>query len=398
MEIKQLRSQRPRAWSAILAQEPEMAGVVVTQVTREKIKPGLIRFILELADHHEPITLIGKETNSTEAQFYRELGRRLPYLTPRCWFSHVHGEQSWVVLDEVSALRPPERWSDGDAETVVKALASLHVEFWDREDLLDKHRWLINPLEGIALDQRYQLRSRVLEQRAFYAQLGLSVNLSDHAIWSLGRLAPRFMHAAASIAFLRRCGGWPGVLEMEQLDAAAELLDDPMPILYTLRDQPLTLQHGCPTNQHWHVTFFGGARLLDWQQISAGPGITDLVHLVEQFDWLAADSGQFVPRASGIMNEETLVDSYILHLAAELGPLCDTRAIRQSLAAARCFHLLSYWLPRLADWFIAAQQQGHTLLHLTDADLTTAHLASLVALKPQLKATAQRFFAAAKMV
>ena len=101
MEIKQLRSQRPRAWSAILAQEPEMAGVVVTQVTREKIKPGLIRFILELADHHEPITLIGKETNSTEAQFYRELGRRLPYLPPRCWFSHVHGEQSRVVLDEV---------------------------------------------------------------------------------------------------------------------------------------------------------------------------------------------------------------------------------------------------------------------------------------------------------
>ena len=99
-----------------------------------------------------------------------------------------------------------------------------------------------------------------------------------------------------------------------------------------------------------------------------------------------------------LINDNPFGSSDDFHLAAELGPLCDTRAIRQSLAAARCFHLLSYWLPRLADWFIAAQQQGHTLLHLTDADLTTAHLASLVALKPQLKATAQRFFAAAKMV
>lgn len=398
MEVKQLRSQRPRAWSAILAQEPEMAGVFVTQVTREKIKPGLTRFVLELADHHEPITLIGKETNQTEALFYRELSRRLPYLTPRCWFSHVHGEQSWVVLDDVPAIRPPDRWSAGDADTIVKALASLHVEFWGREDLLDKQSWLMNPLEGIALDQRYQLRSRVLEQRAFYAQLGLSVTLSDHAIWSLGRLAPRFMHAAASLAFLRRCGGWPGVLELEQLDAAAELLDDPMPMLYTLRDQPLTLQHGCPLNHHWHVTIFGEARLLDWQESSAGPGITDLVHLVEQFDWLATAGEQFMPRPTAIVTEETLVDSYILQMAAELGPLCDTRAIRQSLAAARCFHLLSYWLPRLADWFISAQRQGHTLTHLNDTDLITADLTSLVALKPQLQATAQRFFAAAKMV
>ncbi len=65
MEIKQLRSQRPRAWTAILAQEPEMADIVVTRVAREKMTPLLTRFILELADHSEPITLIGKETNKT---------------------------------------------------------------------------------------------------------------------------------------------------------------------------------------------------------------------------------------------------------------------------------------------------------------------------------------------
>src|SRR5690606_5308795 len=116
--------------------------------------------------------------------------------------------------------------------------------------------WLNHPLEGVELDQRYLLRKRVLEQRAFYAQLDIDVTLSDHAIWNLASMAPQFLHAAAAVSFLQKRGGWPGVLEMEHLDAAAELLDDPMPMLYTLRDQPLTLQHGAPLNHHWHVTLF----------------------------------------------------------------------------------------------------------------------------------------------
>ena len=63
MEVKQLRSQRPRAWSAILAQEPEMSGIVVTQVSRQRLNPHLTRFTLELANHTEPLSLFGKETN-----------------------------------------------------------------------------------------------------------------------------------------------------------------------------------------------------------------------------------------------------------------------------------------------------------------------------------------------
>lgn len=398
MEVKELRSQRPRAWTAILAQEPEMADIVVTRVAREKMTPYLTRFVLELADHSEPITLIGKETNKTEALFYRELSRRLPYLVPRCWFSHVHGEHSWIVLDDSISMRPPHLWTPSDAETVVQGLASLHVEFWDREDLLDQPIWLRHPLEGIELDQRYLLRKRVLEQRAYYTQLDIDVTLSDHAIWSLGSLAPQFLHAAAAVSFLQKRGGWPGVLEIEHLEMAAELLDDPMPMLYTLRDQPLTLQHGAPLNHHWHITLFSAARLFDWQQISAGPGITDLVHLVEQFNWVLDEAELYVPRAYEVMNEETLIDSYILHLAAELGPLCDTRAVRQSIAAARCFHLLSYWLPRFTDWFIEARREGHTLPSLDDAHLLKADFAPVLSLKPMLTATMQRFAAAARML
>lgn len=398
MEIKQLRSQRPRAWTAILAQEPEMAGVVVTHVTREKMTPTLTRFVLELAGHHEAITLIGKETNQTEALFYRELSYRLPHLAPRCWFSHANGEHSWIVLDDVISMRPPAQWVPGDAETVARGLAALHVEFWDREDVLDQQRWLEHPLEGVGLDERYLLRKRVLEQGAFYTQLDMSASLSDHAIWSLGPLAPRFMHAAAAVAFLQQRGGWPGVLEMEQLDAAADLLDDPMPMLYTLRDQPLTLQHGAPLNHHWHLTLFDAPRLFDWQQICAGTGVVDLVHLVEQFHWVIDEEQQLLPRPHQIVTEETLIDSYILHLAAELGPLCDTRAVRQSLAAARCFHLLSYWLPRFTDWFIEARREGHALPVLDDTRLNEVGLASVLALKPMIAATVERFAAASRML
>ncbi|MCL4867487.1 MAG: hypothetical protein KJ063_00835 [Anaerolineae bacterium] len=398
MEIKQLRSQRPRAWSAILAQEPEMAGITVTRVTREKVSPRLTRFTLDLAGHQDPITLIGKETDATEARFYQEIAPRLPFLTPRCWFSYVDGPQSWVVLDEVMVARPPARWLPGDAAAVMQGLAALHVEFWDREDLLDQVAWLENPLEGLALDERYLVRRRVLEQRAYYAALDVAVALSDHAIWSSGRLAPYFLHAAAAVAFLRQRGGWPGVLTLSDLDAAADLLDDPVPLLYSLRDQPLTLQHGAPFNHHWQVTPFNNACLLDWQQISAGPGVVDLVHLVEQFNWLLTDGGAMLPRSMPIASEETLIDSYILHLAAELGPLCDTRTLRQSIPAGRCFHLLAYWLPRLTDWLVEARRQGHTLSVMSDEQLQAAGLAPWVALKPQLAATINRFVAAAKML
>lgn len=398
MEVKQLRSQRPRAWSAILAQEPEMSGIVVTQVSRHRLNSRLTRFTLDLADHTEPISLIGKETNETEALFYQTLGQRLPFLAPRCWFSHRQKEKSWVILDDVISVRPPHRWTAGDAEAVVQGLASLHVEFWDREDLLDNCSWLTHPLEGIALDQRYVLRHQVLEQRAFYAQLGTGVTLSDHAIWSLGRLAPRFLHAAAAVAFLQQHGGWPGVFERVDLDAAADLLDDPMPMLYTLRDQPLTLQHGAPLNHHWHITLFGAARLFDWRQVSTGPGITDLVHLVEQFNWLRNESGEFSLRPQEMVTDETLVDSYILHLAAELGPLCDTRGVRQSIAAARCFYLLAYWLPRLTDWLLEAQRQGYPLPSMRDEHLLEAGLTPLVTFKPQLAATVRRFLAASRML
>ncbi|MBK9055429.1 MAG: hypothetical protein IPL78_32355 [Chloroflexi bacterium] len=398
MEVKQLRSQRPRAWSAILAQEPEMSGIVVTQVSRQRLSPRLTRFTLELADHTEPISLIGKETNETEALFYQTLSSRLPYLVPRCWFSHRQKEKSWVVLDDVTTTRPPQRWTMGDVEAVVQGLASLHVEFWDREDLLDECTWLAKPLEGVALDQRYVLRHQVFEQGTFYAQLGTGVTLSDHAIWSLGRLAPRFLHAAAAVTFLQQRGGWPGVFERADLDAAADLLDDPVPMLYTLRDQPLTLQHGAPLNHHWHMTLFGTARLFDWHQVSAGPGITDLVHLVEQFNWLRDASDQFSLRPQEIVTDETLIDSYILHLAAELGPLCDTRAVRQSIAAARCFYLLAYWLPRLTDWLLDAHRQGHPLPSLSDEHLLQARLTPLVTFKPQLATTVRRFLTASRML
>ncbi len=398
MEIKQLRSQRPRAWSAILSQEPEMTGIVVTRVSREKLSPRLTRFILELADHNEPITLIGKETNETEALFYQQLSGRLPYLAPRCWFAYVQGEQSWVVLDDVFSARPPQRWTMGDAECVIKGLAGLHVEFWDREDVLDQYPWIINPLEGMPPADRQYLRRKVLEQCTYYAHWDLGITLSDHAIWSLGQLAPHFLHAAASVAFLQDRGGWPGVFELHHLDAAAELLDDPVPMLYTLRDQPLTLQHGFPSNNHWLITLFGSARLLDWQNLTAGPGITDVIRFVEQFDWLYNPQGNLSPRLHPLASEETLIDSYILHLAAELGPLCDTRAIRHSIPAARCFHLLSYWFPHLTDWLLDAQRRGHTLPTLSDEHLIEAGLEPLVALKPLIAATANRFWAAYKML
>ncbi len=46
--------------------------------------------------------------------------------------------------------------------------------------------------------------------------------------------------------------------------------------------------------------------------------------------------------------EETIVDTYLLTLAAELGGRAGARAFRAALPAARCFHTLLKWFPFFA--------------------------------------------------
>ncbi|MDT8306429.1 MAG: hypothetical protein RRC07_10875, partial [Anaerolineae bacterium] len=281
-------------------------------------------------------------------------------LLPRCWWQQEIGSDGWLLLDEVPAHRLPARWAADDVEKVIALLASLHGAFWNQEEKLQDFAWLPQPWQAA---QKTPPPGYLQAWQFWDRMTGGGRALSHQAVRTAGGLAPMLIRAAAGLEILRRLRGWPGVVEPLHLEALTALLDDPLPMLYPLRELPLTLLHGNPSPHHWRITLFGDHRLTDWRGVAAGPGIWDLVRFLE-----AAAAADQWPVA-----EQTMIDSYLLRLHVGL-PGFDSRAARQALPAALSLYVVGTWLPRLAEWF-----QPFVRSPLTWASLLEASPEELVA-------------------
>ena len=341
-------------WEAFLSHRLDVADLRVTHVSAEQIERQRTRYVIQLAGHSDPITLLGKRTTPLEARFYRHFADRLPAIAPRCWFSSADSQSGWVVIDDVPNDRPPADWQGGDAEDVITQLARLHVTFWDQGAALDQHEWLPQMTGTQETWLQTQRRKWLQDQAHFYDRRALA---SAHAIETVGTLAPTLVDAVAGLKAMQMMGGWPDVLDERHLNAAADLLDDPVPIFQPLRTLPATLLHGYPGIYNWRVSLFGERHLVDWRQAVAGPAVSDLIVFLETFNALGfMDDGQ-----SPSITEETLIDSYILQLSAELSArddiTFDARAVRQAIPAARCLYILFHWFPRFEKWFHWSPEQ-----------------------------------------
>ena len=339
LQVNELQTPLATAWTALLAERLEAPDVRVEAISAEFLAPRCTRYTLTLADHAEPIAVLGCRVTPLEAEFYRSVAFRLAFVTPACWFSHVGPDKGWVVLEELPSGAAPAHWALRDADAAVMDLAYMHSIFWslDREWL--DYDWLplrlgTGPLPGLA---------RPWQQSA-------PEGLSLHALVNAGLLAGGFRRAGAGLATLQRLGGWPGVLEGSSLNAIADLLDDPLPMLHPLRELPMTLLHGAPRLENWRVSPYHLRRLEHWGRAAWGPGVCDLAAYLESLAEHApeADFSRESENWWGV--EEQLVDSYLLRLSAELGPRGNMRAIRRALPAARCLHFVLFWLPRLDIW------------------------------------------------
>jgi hypothetical protein len=224
----------------------------------------------------------------------------------------------------------------------------------------------------------------------------LAATISEHALRASGRLAPLLAQAAAGLALSARLGDEVRLLDPEQQRAAADLLDDPLLLLERLRDLPVTLLHGNPAPHHWRVSLFHERKLLDWQDVSIGPSVADLMAFVEQADLIPAADGGWSQRADFPASEETIIDGYLLGMSQRLGRRFNARLVRQALPAARCLHVLTFWLPRLADWLrlVPGLAQGDGDRPIAAPAMEAAGLAHLVKLQPYLAAVFTRFLAA----
>lgn len=364
VDVAQLVQKDPAAWTAVLRRhlgETEMR-VTVTAVasqpvlnqTAQPYSPHLRRYTLTLEGHSDPITCVAKRTDPTEALFYRDLAPELD-LAPSCWFLTLGAPDSWLILDDTPDDIPPARWSAEDGLDVIQQLARLHAAHWDERTLPIHHPWLPHYVG----EKRPYTLPQLREKHPFYFSEGPAATLSEHALQQAGRLAPRFLQAANGLAVMRSLGGWPGILAESHLAAAADLLDDPVPIFDRLSDLPTTLLHGNLQNAHWRVPLWGTPRLLDWREVCLGPCVLDVVAFVEQFDVLYSPDLPWhtARRSESPVSIETLIDSYIIAMRARLRAQSslrtpfNARTFRQTIPAARCLHTLLVWLPLFATWF-----------------------------------------------
>jgi len=400
LDVTQLRRRDPQAWTTLLNSHEDMREVVVTAVSARPLQyrplhsptHQLYRYLLTIADHSDPISFIGKHTNRVEAMFYRDFAGELVSLIPRCWLARVMDDEGWLILDDVPSHYPPQTWTAADIEGMTRDLAHLHLTFWEREDELD------GLPHFIGRHQKTYTWDELQQEEAIYFEEGPASVISEHAIKSAGRLAPMLLRAANGLAVIRSLGGWPGILGESHLAAAADLLDDPLPMLARLDDLPLTLLHGDPHNYQWHLTLFDDRRLLDWHKLTVGPGIYDLINFVEQLDliYLTKENTHVYARQEMPASQETVVDTYILALKERLGSHFDARTARQAIPAARCLYVLTRWFPHFADWFsqMPNKYMWQRVNRMSDEELIGTMFQPIVGFRPYLAAVFQRFLQA----
>lgn len=408
VDITQLLRRDPQAWTALLSSQSGMEDLVVTAVTGQpvlrKLAPGddsprVTRYVIALANHSDSISLIGKETTATEASFYRDIAGNLPFVVPRCYLTHTIDDRGWVILDDIPNDFPQGHWTVQDVEDVIDDMAAFHSAYWNQANLQKKYPWLTHFIDR---QQKTYNWPQLREEFGPYFEEGPAAMISDHALRQLGRLAPKFLEAANGLAVMRALGGWPGVLGESHLAATSDLLDDPVPLLEPLSRLPKTLLHGDMHIYHWHITLFDQRRLLDWGNVTIGPGIYDLVSFQERFDLLISGdkSRPFYAWEDSPVDEETIIDSYMLAMKAELGPQFDARAMRQAIPAARCLLVLVNWFPYFASLFddMPDYYTWQRINRMSSSELGERTVNQIFVYRPFLKRVFRRFLQAYHML
>lgn len=409
VDVAQLQRRDPVEWTALLSAVDGLEDVVVTAVTAQplpsfvttgRLTQRVTRYLLSLDGHSDAIALIGLRTTRTEALFYRDFAGKAAFVAPHCYLSHVNEAGGWVVMDDVPDHFPRPTWRLQDVEDVLGDLAALHAASWDQADALRRERdWLAHFVEPEA---RAYSWDELRREHAIYFEEGPGAVISDHAVQNAGRLAPRLLEAANGLVVMRELGGWPGVFGETHLTAVADLLDDPVPMLEPLLRLPATLLHGDPHPRHWRQTLFGTRYLLDWRNVTLGPAVCDLVSFQERFDLLLEADGRGVTflRESSPASAETIIDSYLLAMNAELGPRFDARAFRRAIPAARCLHVILNWFPHFATWFdhMPNRYVWQRYNRMDDEQFIGTMLQPIAGIRPYLRELFRRFIQAYYML
>lgn len=428
VDITQLQRRDPMAWTTLLSLRPDYEPVIVTAVTSEPLWTSSIaptgrttrgfsrqvtRFLLTIDGCSDPLSFVGKRTNAVEAQIYQQLAPELPELFVLCHYVHIDGDHSWLLMEEAPNDYPPSTWVPRDIDQVVGGIASVHAAFWDAANESDLLDWL--PFYFYGDDPPNTLSALDPFRRESPTQFEGDPDalVSYHARQNAGQLAPVLLEAARGLRNLRELGGWPGVIDDAHMAAMADLLDDPLPMLDTLRELPAAVIHTEPHAYNWRLSLFEQAYLLDWSGARLGPGVLDLVAFLETYPllymedqlprtlWSLARQQEREETHVGVREltpelEETAVDGYLLAMSAELGREFPARQVRLAIPAARCFYVLTNWLPYFATWSddLPNRDVWERINRMSEAELAQNGLGPMVGIRPYFGGVFRRFLQA----
>lgn len=181
-----------------------------------------------------------------EVSFYLCLGEQVPIEIPQVLAAQPDGD--WMLLELLTPGTDLKDWKAKEYLLAIDNLVLLHERFWSLGEYLDIYNWLGRPL------------TRDFEIFIQAASCGID----------------RFMGLSPASSFNQD----PGFLNMLQ-----GLVAQATGIAQELKNLPFTLMHG----DYWpgNLLALPGGKLVayDWQHVSLGPGILDLVRFYQASLW-----------------------------------------------------------------------------------------------------------------
>ncbi|GAB4531183.1 MAG: hypothetical protein Fur0018_18980 [Anaerolineales bacterium] len=236
-----------------------------------------------------------------EALFYRQLAPHLPIRTPLIYAAAPDGQ--WLLMEALENGCPPETWQAADYRRAIEQLLVLQDRFWGLGDDLAVYAWLNRPLD-VGLD----VQAQVAEAAAYRLSATLPAVLR-HSQVSWDNLFPeliRHMRAIAAVlsaehSVLVHGDYWPGNIYMDEK---------------------------------------GRMAVYDWQHVSIGPGVLDLLSFVQYTRW-------WYPAA--VFDEHALVQHYRQGVAEMTGHTWTDDAWQRLWGHALLWLFLTRWLDVLSS-------------------------------------------------
>jgi hypothetical protein len=181
-----------------------------------------------------------------EILFYRNLGDQIPIPIPSLIAAHSDGE--WLLLNLLPSTRRAEKWTAGDYLLAVENLVVLHDRFWNLNDPLRTYPWLSRPLDSDSMQHLHAARGAA-------NRIGAEANQANY-------------------------------LDNPELNHIIQVLvENSDSFISRLKQSPQTLLHGDYWPGNLSLQKRDQLAAYDWQQAGIGPGILDMVAMIQNSLW-----------------------------------------------------------------------------------------------------------------